>query len=77
MFFKKKEETVTSVKVGGMSCEHCASHVKEALLSIKGVKKVDVSLKEATASITSNGPLDEASLKDAIESAGYEYLGLK
>lgn len=63
------------VKVGGMMCEHCASHVKEALSKIKGVSSVVVSLQDKTAKVTSSKEIDEASFKEAIAEADYDYLG--
>ncbi len=49
MFFEKTE-TVT-ISIEGMHCNHCKAKVENALKSIKGVKKVDVSLENARATV--------------------------
>lgn len=65
-----------TIKVGGMMCEHCARHVKEALLAIKGIESVDVSLENKNAKVVASLPIEEKELKNAIEDADYDYLGL-
>lgn len=65
------------VGVGGMMCEHCAAHVKEALSRIEGVSEVSVSLEDKEAEIVASSPIKEEDLKKAIEDAGYQYLGLR
>ena len=50
--FEKNINTV--IKIEGMSCEHCAKKVSQNLLTIKGVKKVKVNLKEKEAIISSS-----------------------
>ena len=54
----------------------CVKHVNEALAAVKDVKKVEVSLSEGTAVITSTRQLSEDELKAAISAAGYGYEGL-
>lgn len=63
------------IKVDGMMCAHCASHVEKALKELKGVKKAEVGLKEGTATIESKAPLEEGAIKAAIEEAGYKFAG--
>lgn len=48
--FDKTENTVISVN--GMHCNHCKAKVENALESIKGVKKFEVSLENASASVS-------------------------
>lgn len=63
--------TVT-LKVAGMSCRHCVSSVKNALLSVPGVATVSVDLKEAQASVVFDpAKTDTATLLKAIEEQGY------
>ena len=64
----------TKIQVGGMMCSHCAMHVEKALKEIKGVRKAEVDLKGGTASIESKAPLDETSIKAAVEGAGYQFI---
>ena len=76
MFGHKKEVYTAKVKVSGMMCQMCVKHVSEGLEAVNGVKKVEVSLSEGTAVITSNHPLSEEELKNAITATGYGYEGL-
>lgn len=70
MPFWKKAEVV--VRIDGMMCEHCAGHVREALLKLPGVKSVEVSLQEKKATIKSKKPLELALIQKAVEEAGYK-----
>ncbi len=46
------EKTVScEIAVEGMHCNHCKSKVESALKSIKGVKKFEVSLDSASATV--------------------------
>ncbi len=59
--------------IEGMSCNHCVSHVKEALSSIEGVLSVVVNLEGKYALVNVNNVTDEA-LRDAIEDEGYDVV---
>jgi copper ion binding protein len=61
----KKELTIE-----GMSCQHCVKHVKEALESVSGVAKAEVSLEKKRADVEGEA-LDDAALRAAVEDAGY------
>lgn len=65
-----------TIKVGGMMCQHCQMHVKNALSALPDVTSVDVSLKEGTAEIHSKHPIEQSLIKDVITNADYEYLGI-
>lgn len=67
---------ITKVKINGMSCGHCSIAVKKALSQLEGVEKVDVSLEEKVATITSSVALNENILKDIIDDEGYEFIGI-
>ena len=54
-----------------MSCSHCVSHVKEALLDI-GANKVKVDLEEKFATAEFDDDIDDNEITDAIEEVGYE-----
>jgi len=62
----------TTLKIAGMSCEHCVQHVKEALEGVAGVKSAKVNLKSASAVVDHGEATDLAALKTAVTSAGYE-----
>ncbi|WP_369700362.1 heavy-metal-associated domain-containing protein [Clostridium estertheticum] len=54
-----------------MSCSHCVSHVKEALLDI-GATKVKVDLEEKFAMAEFEDETTDNDISEAIEEAGYE-----
>ncbi|MFI0480598.1 heavy-metal-associated domain-containing protein [Actinomadura sp. 9N215] len=58
--------------VTGMTCGHCVSAVTEEVTQITGVTAVDVDLPTGRVTVTSDAPLDDALVKDAVEEAGYE-----
>jgi copper ion binding protein len=64
----------TSLKIEGMSCDHCAAHVTEALKEISGVSSVTVSLKDKNAVVEHAGGVSLESMKAAVTEAGYEAL---
>ncbi len=49
MLFEKTVNAILTVE--GMHCNHCKAKVENALKSIKGIKKFEVSLENATASV--------------------------
>jgi len=58
-------------KVPDMSCDHCKHAVSSSLLGVDGVEAVDIDLE--TKRVTVRGPvLDDATLRAAIDDAGYE-----
>ena len=64
------------VKVNGMMCEHCEAHVKKALEAIDGVDEAVASHEENMVTITASKAIDDATIKAAIEEAGYGYAGV-
>ena len=63
--------------IEGMSCGHCVSHVEEALKEVDGVTTVNVSLEGKNAVIEASNEIEEAKLREAIEEAGYELVGIE
>jgi copper chaperone len=62
-----------TLKVQGMSCEHCVKAVNNALGAIKGVADIAVSLKEGTVSFSHDPALAPVqTIKSAIVEEGYE-----
>jgi copper chaperone len=63
----------TIIHIDGMTCGGCVKSVTHALNQITGISRVDVSLDNHCASIDfDNSQTNEASLKQAIEDAGFE-----
>jgi copper chaperone len=63
-------ETV-SYTVPGMHCGDCKQAVSEELAAVDGVESVDVDLETKRLTVIGSG-LDDASLRAAIDEAGYE-----
>ena len=66
-----------TLKVDGMACGMCESHVNDAVRRAFKVKKVASSHTAKKTEIISDAPLDEAALKAAIEGTGYKVLGIQ
>ncbi|MGI6778192.1 MAG: heavy-metal-associated domain-containing protein [Acetivibrionales bacterium] len=64
------------VFIEGMSCEHCARRVEQALKEVSGIKSVKVNLKDNYAEIESENGLDNEDIKAAVDEAGYEVTGI-
>ncbi|WP_437583088.1 heavy-metal-associated domain-containing protein [Paramicrobacterium sp. CJ85] len=64
----------TTFGVTGMSCGHCVNAVTEELSALGTVTGVNVDLRpgeESKVTVTSEDPLETASVRAAIEDAGY------
>ena len=61
----------TTLKIEGMTCNNCAHHVQQALSTVPGVGKADVSLAQKQAVVESEGPLDLSAAVKAVEEEGY------
>lgn len=66
----------TTVKVDGMMCGMCESHVNEAVRKAFQVSKVSSSHGKGETVIITDEPLDEERLKTAIGATGYEVKGI-
>lgn len=65
-----------TMKIEGMMCMHCVAHVKKALESVDGVKFVDVSLEDKSATVVCDDEIANDVLKNAITAAGYEVISI-
>jgi copper chaperone len=61
-----------SIRIKGMSCQHCVMAVTKAIGAIDGVKNVQVDLKSGQASFEETKPVDMKIVADAVKKAGYE-----
>ena len=60
-----------TVKIEGMSCQHCVKAVTKALEAIPGVTDVKVDLARGEASFEEEQPVDEQTLRERLRKAGY------
>lgn len=58
--------------VTGMTCSHCVASVTDEVTAVPGVTGVDVDLATGGLTVTSDAPVDDASIKAAVEEAGYQ-----
>ncbi|MEJ3745170.1 heavy-metal-associated domain-containing protein [Actinomycetes bacterium KLBMP 9797] len=61
--------------VKGMTCGHCVSSVSAEVSALPGVSDVQVDLGSGQVTVTSAEALDEASVRAAVDEAGYELVG--
>jgi copper ion binding protein len=64
-----------TIKINGMSCEHCVKAVEKALKDIKGIKNIKVGIGQASFDAPQNA--DTANIKSAVEDAGYEVISIE
>ena len=63
--------TETILKVDGMACAMCESHVNDTVRNKFSVQKVTSSHTKGETVILSEQPLDQQALRDAIAATGY------
>ena len=63
---------ITTLNIEGMSCQHCAAHVKEALEAVAGVLSANVDLEKKNARVEHNDSVSLETMKAAVSEAGYE-----
>ena len=68
------EMTSTTYRVEGMTCDHCVRAVRTEVGAIEGVAEVEVDLATGEVAVTSDAPLDPATVRAAVDEAGYELV---
>lgn len=66
-----------TMKIEGMACGMCESHVNDAVRRAFPVKKVTSSHKKGETVIISEAAIDEAALRAAIDATGYHVLDVR
>ena len=69
--------TETKLKIDGMMCGMCESHINDAIRRAFNVKKVTSSHSKGETVILSEQPLEEAAVRAAIEPTGYGVLAFE
>lgn len=64
----------TTLKIDGMACSMCESHVRDALRNALPVKKVTASHKKREAVLLSDQPIEEQTVANALVPTGYTLL---
>jgi len=63
---------MTTIRIKGMSCNHCVMAVTRALEEIDGIRNVKVDLETGDASFDESKPVDMDKVRASIKNAGYE-----
>jgi copper chaperone len=69
---KKREGCMATIKIMGMSCQHCVMAVTKALTGIDGITNVKVSLEKGEASFDEAKPVDMSVIRERIRKAGFD-----
>jgi copper ion binding protein len=65
----------TTLKIQGMTCNHCVMRVAKALKAVPGVQDAQVDLQKAEAVVTFSGPVvAPEKLSSAVVEAGYKVV---
>ncbi|HXF66452.1 MAG TPA: mercury(II) reductase [Burkholderiales bacterium] len=60
-----------TLRITGMTCDHCARTVEKALLGVSGVQEARVSYEDGLARIRTQGPVETDTLFRAVAAKGY------
>ena len=67
----------STLKIDGMMCSMCESHMNDAIRNNFSVKKVSSSHQKGETEIVSETPLDEHKLQSVIAATGYKLLSVE
>jgi copper chaperone len=65
---------MATIKIKGMSCNHCVMAVQKALSGIDGVKDLKVDLEKGEATFDEAAPVDMNTVREAVKKAGYQVV---
>lgn len=63
---------MATIRIKGMSCNHCVMAVTKALNGIEGIKNIKVDLQKGQASFDEDKPVDSETVRSRIKKAGFE-----
>jgi copper chaperone len=63
-----------TIKIKGMSCQHCVMAVTKALSGIEGIQNVKVNLEKGEASFDEVKPVEAAVIRERVKKAGYDVV---
>ncbi|MBU8822756.1 heavy-metal-associated domain-containing protein [Mycolicibacterium goodii] len=64
--------TTTEYQVSGMTCSHCEQSVREEVVHVDGVQRVEVSATTGRLVVDTDGPANDEAIVAAVKEAGYE-----
>lgn len=66
--------TEKTIKVSGMTCNHCKANVENNLVAIEGIDNIEIDLESGKVQMTGED-IDLGMVKNKVESIGYTYDG--
>ena len=66
-----------TLKIDGMMCGMCESHINDAIRNAVSVKKVSSSHSRGETVILTDTDISEAKLKEIIDKTGYQLISIK
>ena len=63
-----------TVKVSGMTCNHCKANVENNLSAIEGIENIEIDLESGKVKMTGED-IDLGAVKNKVESIGYQFEG--
>jgi copper chaperone len=70
----RKERDMATIRIKGMSCQHCVMAVTKALGGIEGIKEIRVDLEKGEATFAEVKPVDRKQISERIKKAGFEVV---
>jgi copper ion binding protein len=71
--FRRRNMATTTIKVQGMTCNHCVMRVAKALKAVPGVQDAKVDLQKAEAVVSyDDAKVSPEKLSSAVVEAGYK-----
>jgi copper chaperone len=64
-----------TIRIEGMSCQHCVMAVTKALGAVAGIRNVKVDLARGEATFEEETPVDQEVVREAVRKAGYKVVG--
>lgn len=71
---KMAEQIEKTLKVEGMMCSHCESHVKQALEKLDGVEEAKADHEKCEVYVKLSKQIPESDFEKAVTEAGYKYV---
>ena len=68
---------IKTISIEGMHCGHCSKRVEDALMSVKGVKSVKISLEDKKAEVILKTDISNDTLKETVEDVGFDVIDIK
>ncbi len=69
--------TKTTLKIDGMMCGMCESHMNDAIRNAFQVQKVTSSHSKGETVIVSEEPIDSEKVKEVVQATGYTLQGME